>query len=763
MGNTELVDDESIVLKLTPIRKLFYNEESMFGAWGAEVSDDCKEYVKLNKYGNITLKGNATSLFMNAEYNTTVFEKEDKYGTYYEIVSIYQDLTNKKAQRSFLEIVLGESTTNHLYEAYPDQDIIKLIEENKIDIKKVYGLGKKTLERIKQKLIENVEYQKAFITLKKYGFTNNLIAKMVNHYRSSDRLLKILSEDPYDITNIQGIGYLKADEVALVMGIKEDSPVRIQNAIRYCIMQVSQNGHTYITIDHLLDEVYELIHVDYSKISEQLSQTKSIIQKQDRISLQKVYEDEKYIAQRLLIMLRDNKKLSIDVNTFISKKEQQLNLCLTDQQKQIIQYVADSRVCVLSGPAGTGKSQISRFIIDMLDDLNLSYRLVSPTAKAAKVLKAYTGKETQTIHKAIGLGIGDYNQAGGFIDDDVILVDEASMVNVSLCARLIEACNNPNVRIIFVGDVFQLASIGAGRLLQDLVDSGKIPVVQLTKVFRQAEGGALDKATKIRQGEVFLKHDFQGIKKFGNDLTVACVPSEKIPSGYKYYYDTLLTQYEPEDITIITPTNKSEIGTVAINNVIQSIVNPASDDKKEYKINITGTILRQGDICMNTRNSSNEFLDFDEPQFELPNGETEDNPVPIINGDYMTVEDIDEKEEQIIMKMEDGKRIIVPFNKAKQFIHGYGMTTHRMQGSSNKAVIVIADKSNIYMLSRNLLYTACTRQTEQLIILTQASTLNRAIKKKTDMLRHTWLKELLIEFSKHVDELESEEDKDYAD
>jgi RecD/TraA family predicted helicase len=752
----ESVDnDNSIVLKLTPIRKLFYNEDQMYGGWGAVPSPECEEYVELNSYNNFTLRGNTSQLFMNAEYNATVLPKEDKkYGLYYEIMSIYQDLNNTEGQRAFLAAILTTPQVKHLYEAYPDQNIVELIKSDKIDVSKVKGIGKPTLDKIKDKLIENVEFQKAFVTLKKYGLTNNLITKLVKHYKSSDILLKVLNTDPYQITDVSGIGFLKADEIALALGAKEDSPQRLQNAIRYCILQASQNGHTYITIDHLLDEVYELIHISYEKISTQLSQTKGIIQKQDRISLQKFYNDEKYIAKQLLLLLKNNIKLNVNIERFINKKEKELNLHLTDQQQQIMRYVTESRVCVLSGAAGTGKSQTSRFIIDMLEELGLSYRLVSPTAKAAKVLKEYTGKETQTIHKAIGLGIGDYNQSSGFISDDVVLVDEASMVNVSLCARLIEACNNPHVRFIFVGDIFQLVSIGAGRLLQDLIDSEQIPYVQLDKVFRQAEGGALDKATKIRQGQTFLNHDFQGIKKYGKDLTIACIPSEKIPSGYKYYYQELLKQYEPEDITVVTPTNKSVIGTVAINNVIQSIVNPASDDKEEYKINITGTILRQDDICMNTRNTYDEFLDFDEPQIESPDGEAEDNTVPIINGDYGTVEHIDDDHEQIIMQLEDGQRIIVPFNKAKQFIHGYSLTTHRMQGSSNKAVIVIADKANIYMLSRNLLYTACTRQTEQLIILTQASTLNRSIKKKTDMLRHTWLKDMLIEFSKHVDELE---------
>jgi RecD/TraA family predicted helicase len=736
-----LNDEEVIELNVTPVREMFYNADSNFGIYACEPDDN--RIVEVNKrYGTITLKGNCAQLNVkeNTSYHVKLIPKPDqKYGMNYEIQSIYEDIKSKNGQRAFLTSVLGESKTGILYQTYPNSDLVDLIKNDQIDVNKTKGIGKKSLDTIKEKILTNIENQKAFEHLSQYGLTNKFINKLVQHFKNADILIQEMEKNPYCITQAQGVGFLKADPLALQMGVNKNSPHRIQSAIQYILEQEASNGgHVYTTTENLLDQVYELIHVNYDEISQQLTETKNIKIIGDRISLAANYQCEEYIANKLLDLLHNSTPLNIDINTFITTKEKEINVQLTDQQKQILINITKYHVNCLCGFAGAGKSFICGFIIKLLDELHIDYMLVSPTAKAAKVLSGYTGKKATTIHRAISLKHASQKQYEDHeITAEFLLIDEASMINGKLCARLLKDCVNENLKVLFVGDPGQLPAIGISQLLIDMTNSDVIPTVKLDKIFRQAEGGILDKATKVRNGELFIKHDFVGIKQFGEDLTLACVPQNKIVSGYKYYYNHYLKYYKPEEISIVTPTNKSEIGTTAINHEIQAIVNPPSNQKEEYLCKYNGITFRTGDYVLNIVNNYSDFKDVD------------DNKVQVINGDSGKIIKIDHKAKQMIIDLDD-KPVIFPFKFVNQLMHAWAISVHRCQGSSNRAIIFIADKANTFILSRNLIYTAITRASKQETILTQAETLNRGIKKKTDMQRRTWLKDLLVEKGKSV-------------
>lgn len=718
-----------VEIKITPTRELFYNEESNYGIYACETEQG--ELVKLNTYRNISVKGKTVRLTLDNEYNAKLEEKQDKkYGVYYEIVSIFEDIpTDINKQKDYLRNLLTARQTDALFSAYPNQDIIDLIKHDQIDLNKVKGIGKKIYRKIKDKIIQNLEYQQAYAFLSKYGVTNNMIIKLVKHFKSASLLIKKMETNPFVITCVSGIGFKKADTIAMSMGYHPKGEFRIIAAIEYVVEEESNNGNTYVTTDKLVIQVEDLIGVESDLINEKIKDTDSIIVIGERVALIKNYNAEKYISKRLKEILNDPIELDFDVEKFISEQEEKHGITLTDQQKSLFYNVKENRVALLIGYAGTGKSQLTALLIDLLDQLNIGYKLTSPTGKAAKILSNYTKRTAETLHRAIGFGSEQDEKNMKFIDEEFIIVDETSMVDVQLAAKLLKRCANKKVRLLFVGDDFQISSIGAGRFLYDMINSGVIPTTKIDKVFRQKEGSILDVATKIRRKEKFLDNDEWGIKKLSDNCVIACVPQEKVEGGYKYYLNELLKEFNSEDITVVTPTKKSSLGTVEINNHIQEIVNPSDGIKFEKQTGFDKITFRENDYVINTKNSY-KLLDVNERE------------VDIVNGDIGKIVKIDLDEEEVVVDFEFTK-IPFSFGQLGQLLHCWSMTIHKMQGSSNKAICVIADKAHKFQLNANLLYTAVTRSVDFLVILSQAETINYAMRKIENLQRDTFLGEFL--------------------
>lgn len=721
-------------VKIVPERELFYNAESNYGIYACTPNDSTK--VKLNTYGNISIKGNTVKLTIDNEYKAKLEEKTDKkFGVYYEIVSIFEDIpTDITKQRDYLSNLLTGNQVKALFNAYPNSNMIELIKNDQININKVKGIGKKTYKRIKEKIIENLEFQQAYEFLSKYGVTNNFIIKLVKHFKSATLLIQKMTNNPYCITEVIGIGFKKADTIALSMGYNPTDEFRMISAIEYIVEEEGNNGHTYITIDKLLIQAEELTGADMNEINQHIKDTDDIIVIKDKVALKKNYNAEKYISKRLRELNNTSIELNYNVENFIEVQENKLGITLTDQQKGLYHNIKQSRVNVLSGSAGSGKSKNVEILINLLEQLNISYKLLSPTGKAAKVLTNYTNRSAETIHRAIGLGLQENEGISRFVDEEFIIVDEASMIDVRLCAKLLQKCSNPKVRILFIGDQAQISAVGAGNVLHDIIQSKTIPLTQLDIIFRQKDGGALDIITKIRMNERFLQNDFWGIKKYGSNCIIACVPQEKVVGGYQYFLNEYLKTFISDDVTVTTPTKKGQLGTVEINKHIQDIVNPNDSIKKEKETGFDKVTFREGDLVLNTKNTYQIY-------------DIEDRKVDIVNGDIGKVIKIDLEEEEILV---DFEFTIIPFEfgKLNQLLHCWSMTTHKMQGSSNKAIIVIADKAHKFQLNANLLYTACSRTTDQLVIISQAETINYAMRKKANLQRNTFLGEMLLGVSK---------------
>ncbi|WP_137743280.1 AAA family ATPase [Robertmurraya siralis] len=722
---------EIIETRIIPVREMFFNEDSSYGIYACHPVEFDK--VKLNTYNNISVKGNTVKLRLDQEYNARLIEKEDKkYGVFYEIASIFEDIpTDISKQRDYLANIITKNQVDAIFTAYPNHDVIDLIKNDQIDLGKVKGIGKKSYSKIKDKIIQNLEFQQAYEFLSKFEVTNNLIIKLVKHFKSAGLLIRKMNDNPYCITEVNGIGFLKADKIALNMGCDPNSGFRIISAIEYVVEEDSKNGNTYSKEEQLLTQVHELTDIERDLIQNQIKTTERIIVIGDRIALKKNYNAEKFISKKLKEIMNCQSELDFDVQQFIAKQEEKRNIKLTDQQKQFFYNIKKNNVNLLVGYAGCGKSQMTALLIDLLEELNISYKLTSPTGKAAKVLSNYTNRNAETLHRATGLGKDHQEGFERFIDEEFVIVDEFSMVDVILCSRTLSKLTNENVRLLFIGDDFQLPSVSAGNLLYDMIHSEIIPTTKLDVVFRQSEGGILDIATKVRQNQKFLSNDDWGILEFGNNCIIACVPQDKINGGYQYYYNKLLETYSSDDITIATPTKKSELGTVIINKHIQDIVNPQSDNKPEKETGFDKITFRVGDSVLNTKNTYDIF-------------DVDERKIDIVNGDIGKIIQINLEEKELIVDFEFAK-VPFGFDQLNQLLHCWAMTIHKLQGSSNNAIVVIADKAHKFQLNANLLYTAITRGIDKVIILSQAETINFAMRKVASQQRDTFLKEMLVE------------------
>jgi exodeoxyribonuclease V alpha subunit len=724
--------NETIEMKIIPDKEFFYSEDSSFGIYACV--PEKPELVMVNrKFNTISVKGKTVRLTLDKEYNAKLTEKEDKkYGTYYEIVSIYEEIpTDISKQRVYLQTLLTDKQVEAIYEVYPNEDIIELIKDDQFDYGKVKGVGKKTYLNIKDKLIENLEFKEAYDFFEKFGLTNEFIVKLVKHFKSAKLLIEKVKINPYSIIEIRGIGFKKADKIAMSLGYDPEGKFRLLSAIEFSVEEESNKGHTYVTTDKLVQLVQELTSVDTNLINEYIYDTENILVIGDRVTLKNNYEAEKYIAERVNEILSDGNELNFNVEEFIEEQEKKQGFELTDQQKQFFYNIKQYNFNVLTGFAGCGKSQMLTLLIDLLENLHMSYRLLSPTGKAAKVVSKYTKRNAETIHRAIGLGMKKEDEERKNIHEQFVIVDEVSMVDVRLCEKLLKKCKHHNVRVLFIGDPAQIPAVSAGNVLHDLIESKETPLTKLDIVFRQKEGGMLDIITKIRLNQKFLRNDDWGIMNFGDNCTIACVPQDKVEGGYQYYFNQMLQEYSSDEITVATPTKKSNLGTININKHIQTIVNDKSDDKKEKEYGYDKVIFREGDLLINTVNSY-RILDINEQE------------VDIVNGDIGKVIKIDEMEKEIIVDFEFAI-IPFPFSKLNQLLHCWGLTVHKLQGSANSTVIVIADKAHKFQLNNNLLYTACTRPTDKLIIISQAETINFAMRKKANLQRNTFLQEFLVE------------------
>jgi exodeoxyribonuclease V alpha subunit len=731
----------TIQVKVKPTKTLFFAEDTFFGIYSCEVNPDDQHLVNMNKWSNISMKGTMPKLNHGEEYQVTLKEDTNsKYAGSYELVAIKQDRpTTVSEQKSFLETILTANQVENIYKVYgEDQDVVGMIEKGEFDYNQVNGLGAKTFEKLRTKVLENVDMSEVLTFLSQYGIKYNMIAKLVKEYQNPQIVIQKIQENPYVLTEVKGIGFKKADEIAKAVGYDMKSPHRIHSALRYIIGEENQSGHSWIGYKQLLNRAIELLSLHKDLIITELQgQPKGIVKIDERYTTKGVYQAEGEVALAMTQFKTQSTTIfeKEELDTFLDEYCAENGVELEENQRQFFHDWNENNILLLIGGGGMGKSWLQQILLKLIAKKNYRTALLAPTGKASKVMTNYTGKQAMTIHRKVGV-FGEEEEGSKEITEDVVIIDEASMCDVFILQKFFKALKNYNARILFVGDDFQLPSVGVGNFLYDTIHSLQIKVSKLKKVFRQAEGGILNVATDVREGKSFLNSGETGRKVIGKDCVFWLVDSTYIRDGVLSNYRKVIERFNQDDVVILTPTNKGKLGTMELNKEIQKIANPASSSKKEKAIGAKGfeTIFRQGDSVMNTVNTYD---------IDTVAGGTAD----VFNGDTGKIIDINEEKKAFIVEF-DGIEVYMPMNTILTNLqHAWVTTIHKSQGSQYKVVIVIADKSMTYQLNANLLYTGFSRAKDYMLVLTQADTINKSMKKYANMERRSFLQELLDQYN----------------
>lgn len=729
---------------------------------------DSKKYpdIKKNKYNNVTILGELHELTVGVTYEISAVEQLGKYGMSYKVLNIKRDVpTTEEDMYLFLSEILTPNQAKVLYENYPD--IVQRVKENRlddIDFNKLKGIKEYTFGVIKRKIIEN--FCLADLVVEFQGFLNlSMIKKIYAKYTSIEKLKEKLAQDPYKcLCGLAGIGFKTADGILLdmekaskaniekgkkpIIEFKSDlrtSPERCLSCLLYMLEENENNGHTKMNLADLRAEMMKLVpacanHFVTAVKADEIHYNKDTMD----VALSRTYNLEHKIAQTILYVLHTKKD---EWDCDIEKYRTVNGSTLSDEQMGAVANVCKYPISILNGAGGTGKSFSTQAVINMLKDHHKTFRLFSPTGKAAKVLADYTKENATTIHRGLGytpMGWG-YNQEHKIMCD-IVIIDEFSMVDIQLFKRVIDAVDFNTTKLLLIGDNAQLPSVSCGNLLHDFMETKLIPTTTLTKVFRYGEGGLMKVATDVRFCEPYLTSSMKSkMTTFGDnkDYTFVDLPSEVIPQNVVGLYKKLLEKgYSIDDIQILTAKNVGDCGTIVLNNMIQKVANP--NYGSEVFMKVGDTTYFEGDLVIQKVNNYKAELDLQhlsEWEKDMYSA-SEDVPTAFIaNGETGIVREI--YKSYCIIEF-DG--VFVKYYRADmQMISlGYSITIHKSQGSSIKIVILCTPQSHIYMLNSNLLYVGLTRMKEGCYHLGALNSINQAVKKKANLTRHTHMQELLL-------------------
>lgn len=729
---------------------------------------DSKKYpdIKKNKYNNVTILGELHELTVGVTYEISAVEQLGKYGMSYKVLNIKRDVpTTEEDMYLFLSEILTPNQAKVLYENYPD--IVQRVKENRlddIDFNKLKGIKEYTFGVIKRKIIEN--FCLADLVVEFQGFLNlSMIKKIYAKYTSIEKLKEKLAQDPYKcLCGLAGVGFKTADGILLdmekaskaniekgkkpIIEFQSDlrtSPERCLSCLLYMLEENENNGHTKMNLADLRAEMMKLVpacanHFVTAVKADEIHYNKDTMD----VALSRTYNLEHKIAQTILYVLHTKKdEWDCDIEKYRTVNAS----TLSDEQMGAVANVCKYPISILNGAGGTGKSFSTQAVINMLKDHHKTFRLFSPTGKAAKVLADYTKENATTIHRGLGytpMGWG-YNQEHKIMCD-IVIIDEFSMVDIQLFKRVIDAVDFNTTKLLLIGDNAQLPSVSCGNLLHDFMETKLIPTTTLTKVFRYGEGGLMKVATDVRFCEPYLTSSMKSkMTTFGDnkDYTFVDLPSEVIPQNVVGLYKKLLEKgYSIDDIQVLTAKNVGDCGTVVLNNMIQKVANP--NYGSEVFMKVGDTTYFEGDLVIQKVNNYKAELDLQhlsEWEKDMYSA-SEDVPTAFIaNGETGIVREI--YKSYCIIEF-DG--VFVKYYRADmQMISlGYSITIHKSQGSSIKIVILCTPQSHIYMLNSNLLYVGLTRMKEGCYHLGALNSINQAVKKKANLTRHTHMQELLL-------------------
>ncbi len=630
------------------------------------------------------------------------------------------------------------------------EDTFRIIEEEPERLSEIKGISEKKAQEIAVQMTDKRDLRAVMMQLQKYGITYQLAMKLYGQYGL--KINSIIEENPYRIAEeVQGIGFLKADEIARQIGIGGNSEFRIRSGIFYVLQRAAGEGHMYLPQSMLLSQAEKLLGVNMQEIEHfllDLCIDKKIYIKQIEEEI-RVYAAQNYfIEMNVARMLGDlNVNYNVEEDEIFQKIEEiekRDNIVLDEMQRQAVLESVKKGLLVITGGPGTGKTTTIQTIIHYFELEGLDLYLAAPTGRAAKRMTETTGYEARTLHRLLELsgGLEDENKGAEFgkneqnpLEADVIIVDEASMVDMYLISNLLKAVL-VGTKLIFVGDVNQLPSVGPGCVLRDMIDCGVIPVIRLNKIFRQAmESDIVKNAHKINRGEkvdLYKKdsRDFFFIKQNDSLIMQRAILSlvqEKLPK----YVNAL-----PFDIQVLTPMRKGMFGVYELNKMLQKYLNPADKSKREKEF--YDHIFREGDKVMQIKNNY-QLVWENVNKYNI----TIEEGMGVFNGDIGVIKHIDDTLEKMTIIFDDNRKVDYPFKQLEELELAYAITVHKSQGSEYPAVVMPMFQGPKPLMTRNLLYTAVSRAKSCVALVGNTAAFDDMVENESENKRYSGLKDFL--------------------
>ena len=644
-------------------------------------------------------------------------------------------------------------------------DTFRIMEEEPERLSEIKGISERMAMDISAQVEEKRDLRQAMLFLQQYGITMNLAVKIYRHY--GQRMYSVIQENPYQLADdIPGVGFKIADDIASRVGIFTDSDYRIKSGLFYTLLQAVGNGHTYLPEEELFNNASELLHVAPEHIEKHLMD----LQMEQKLVIKE--KDEKrivYPAQFYYMELNTARMLH-DLNIKDSVPEEKIRerlasiakgekLELDVLQEQAVAEAVNSGLLILTGGPGTGKTTTINTIIRYFEQEDMEILLAAPTGRAAKRMAEATGYEARTIHRLLELtgapamanGANGKSAEDGVsriegmhferneenpLDADVVIIDEMSMVDISLMHALLKAVN-VGTRLILVGDVNQLPSVGPGNVLRDMIASGKFPVVKLTKIFRQAaQSDIVMNAHRINAGErVPLEkrsRDFLFIRRDN--------PSDVIKDMIVLVKDKLpnYVNASVSDIQIMTPMRKGVLGVEQLNRILQETFNPPAADRPEKESG--GTIFRVGDKVMQIKNNY-------QLEWEIRNryGIPVDKGEGVFNGDTGIIRQVNTFAETLEVEFDEGRMVEYSFKQLEELELAYAITIHKSQGSEYPAVVIPVYSGPRMLMTRNLIYTAVTRARKCVCLVGSPEMFQFMVNNETEQKRYSGLRDRILE------------------
>lgn len=616
---------------------------------------------------------------------------------------------------------VGTVTADRIVKQFGNKTL-EVLENDLQRLTEVEGIAEKRVEMISKSWEEHKEIKRVMIFLQSYQITTGYAVKIYKTY--GNKAIEKLRENPYRLVDdVSGIGFKIADRIAQNMGIEATSPARIKAGIKYILNELANQGHCYALNDEIIKGGSELLEVEeslFEKALNVLRNNQEVIVEEDRVWLPLYYFAELGVSKKLIELLNFPQQLiNINVQKKIKYLEKEYRFSFAEEQKDAINKVLLNRVLVLTGGPGTGKTTTTLGLIELFEELKLKIVLAAPTGRAAKKISETTGKKAKTIHRLL-----EYSpKSGNFtknsenpIKTDVIILDEVSMIDILLMSSLLKAVS-PGTTLILIGDVDQLPSVGPGNILKDIIDSETIPVVRLTRIFRQDQRSLIIvNAHRVNEGKYPVlkgerERDFYFMEE--EDPQVAAqeiinLCTVRLPSKYKI---------DPvDDIQVLSPMYKGEVGADNLNHCLREALN-----SKGKEIKYGNHSFRVNDKVMQIKNNYDK---------------------EVFNGDMGRIKNID-TEEHILEVNFYGKKVCYDFSELNELVLAYAITVHKSQGSEYRIVIIPVMTQHYLLLQRNLLYTGITRAKEMVILVGTKKALWIAIKNNKTFHRNTSLKERL--------------------